>query len=68
MSKNLVIVESPAKAKTIAKYLDGKYEVKASVGHIRDLPGKGTKAPEKFKDKSWYRLAVDVDGDFTPDG
>ena len=36
--KNLVIVESPAKAKTIAKYLNHEYEVKASVGHIRDLP------------------------------
>ena len=34
----LVIVESPAKAKTISKYLEGKYTVKASVGHIRDLP------------------------------
>ena len=62
----LVIVESPAKAKTIQRYLGPGYEVDASVGHIRDLPGKGTKAPEKYKDKSWYRLAVDVDGDFTP--
>ena len=62
----LVIVESPAKSKTIQRYLGPGYEVDASVGHIRDLPGKGTKAPEKYKDKSWYRLAVDVDGDFTP--
>lgn len=38
MSKNLVIVESPAKAKTIQKYLGKDYEVKSSFGHIRDLP------------------------------
>jgi DNA topoisomerase-1 len=41
MSKNLVIVESPAKAKTIQKYLGSDYEVKSSFGHIRDLPKKG---------------------------
>ena len=38
MSKTLVIVESPAKAKTISKYLGSDYVVKSSVGHIRDLP------------------------------
>jgi DNA topoisomerase-1 len=38
MAKNLVIVESPAKAKTIGKYLGRDYQVKASVGHIMDLP------------------------------
>ena len=41
MSKNLVIVESPAKAKTIQKYLGNDFEVKSSFGHIRDLPKKG---------------------------
>ena len=40
----LLIVESPAKAKTISKYLDGKYKVVASVGHIRDLPKSNKKA------------------------
>ncbi len=50
--KNLVIVESPAKAKTIEKYLGGDYRVKASMGHVRDLP------------KS--KLGVDVEHDFTP--
>src|SRR6266581_4007731 len=39
--KNLVIVESPAKAKTINKYLGSDYVVKASMGHVRDLPSKG---------------------------
>ena len=41
MSKSLVIVESPAKAKTINKYLGSDYSVKASLGHVRDLPKKG---------------------------
>ncbi|MDE1988210.1 MAG: type I DNA topoisomerase [Patescibacteria group bacterium] len=49
----LLIVESPAKAKTISKYLDGKYTVKASVGHIRDLP-KSNKS------------AIDIEGGFIP--
>jgi len=49
----LLIVESPAKAKTISKYLDNKYTVKASVGHIRDLPKSNKKA-------------IDIDNGFTP--
>ncbi len=53
MSKSLVVVESPAKAKTIGKYLGRDFTVKASVGHIKDLP------------KS--KLGVDVENDFTPD-
>jgi len=52
MAKNLVIVESPAKAKTIGKYLGKQYVVKASLGHVRDLPKKN--------------LSVDVDNDFKP--
>ncbi|HEY1214853.1 MAG TPA: type I DNA topoisomerase [Bryobacteraceae bacterium] len=52
MAKALVIVESPAKAKTIGKYLGKQYVVKASLGHIKDLPKKD--------------LAVDVEHDFTP--
>ena len=50
--KSLVIVESPAKAKTINKYLGPEFEVKASMGHIRDLPSKG--------------LNVDIENDFEP--
>ena len=42
MGKSLVIVESPAKAKTINKYLGSEYVVKSSVGHIRDLPTAGS--------------------------
>ena len=52
MAKNLVIVESPAKAKTINKYLGKDYLVKASIGHIKDLPSKG--------------LGVDIEHDFKP--
>ncbi len=44
MGKALVIVESPAKAKTINKYLGSDYVVKSSVGHIRDLPTSGSAA------------------------
>ncbi len=47
MSKSLVIVESPAKAKTINKYLGNEYVVKSSVGHIRDLPTSGSAAAGK---------------------
>ena len=52
MAKNLVVVESPAKAKTINKYLGSDYKVMASYGHIKDLPSKG--------------LGVDVEHDFEP--
>ena len=53
MVKNLVIVESPAKAKTINKYLGKDYIVMASIGHIKDLPSKG--------------LGVDVQNNFQPE-
>src|SRR3982074_2539550 len=52
MAKNLVIVESPAKSKTIGKYLGKDFTVRASLGHVKDLPKKN--------------LSVDVDNDFTP--
>ncbi|MEQ8790671.1 MAG: type I DNA topoisomerase [Pirellulaceae bacterium] len=62
----LVIVESPAKARTISKFLGRGYTVEASIGHVRDLPEGKKDLPEEFKDRSWARLGVDVDNDFTP--
>src|SRR6476619_851038 len=64
--KRLVIVESPAKAKTIGKYLGPGFEVKASVGHIRDLPENASEIPAAERGKAWARLGVDVDNEFTP--
>ena len=52
MSKNLVIVESPAKAKTIEKFLGPDYVVKSSIGHIRDMPKKD--------------MGIDLNNDFLP--
>ena len=52
MSKSLVIVESPAKAKTINKYLGAKFVVKSSVGHIRDLPVSGGKSKVDPKERA----------------
>jgi DNA topoisomerase-1 len=61
-----VIVESPAKAKTIAGYLGGNYVVESSIGHIRDLPSKAADIPAKYKGVAWAKLGVDVDHDFEP--
>ncbi|MFD2083249.1 DNA topoisomerase-1 [Actinopolymorpha cephalotaxi] len=62
----LVIVESPAKAKTIAGYLGRGYVVESSVGHIRDLPGGAAEVPAKYKKEPWARLGVNVDEGFAP--
>lgn len=62
----LVIVESPAKARTIGGYLGQDYVVESSIGHIRDLPNNAADTPAKIKDKPWGRLAVDVDNGFEP--
>jgi DNA topoisomerase-1 len=64
--RRLVIVESPAKAKTIAGYLGDDFVVESSIGHIRDLPQNASEVPAKYKDESWARLGVDVDNDFEP--
>ncbi|MEW2163581.1 type I DNA topoisomerase [Streptomyces sp. NPDC007084] len=63
--RRLVIVESPAKAKTIKGYLGPGYVVEASVGHIRDLPNGAAEVPEKYTGEV-RRLGVDVDNDFQP--
>jgi len=60
----LVIVESPAKARTIAGYLGKGYVVESSIGHIRDMPDKAAEIPEKYRAQPWARLGVDVDHDF----
>jgi DNA topoisomerase I len=66
MPKRLVIVESPAKARTIAGYLGPDFIVESSVGHIRDLPDSAAEIPEQYKGESWARLGVDVDHGFEP--
>ncbi|WP_336250689.1 type I DNA topoisomerase, partial [Stomatohabitans albus] len=66
MSKRLVIVESPAKARKIGEYLGPEYVVESSVGHIRDLPANASQIPAKVKDKPWATLGVDVDHEFAP--
>ncbi|MGH9253143.1 MAG: type I DNA topoisomerase [Vicinamibacterales bacterium] len=65
-AKPLVIVESPAKAKTLGRFLGSKYRVEASYGHIRDLPESAAEVPKEIKDKEWGRLGVDVDQEFRP--
>jgi len=64
--KSLVIVESPAKAKTISKFLGNGFQVEASIGHVRDLPRNRADMPEQYKKESWAYLAVNVDDDFQP--
>ena len=66
VAHKLVIVESPAKARTIGGYLGQGYVVESSIGHIRDLPQSAADTPAKIKDKPWGRLAVDVDNGFEP--
>jgi DNA topoisomerase-1 len=64
-SKKLVIVESPAKAKTIGKYLGADYEVLASVGHIRDIPVP-SELPADMKKGPFGKFGVNVDNNFEP--
>src|SRR6201747_1983378 len=62
----LVVVESPAKAKTISQYLGDGYIVESSVGHIRDLPRNAADVPAKYKGESWARLGVNTENNFEP--
>ncbi len=65
-SHALVIVESPAKARTISKYLGSGYTVEASIGHVRDLPQGAKQIPAEFKGEPWSNLGVNVNDNFTP--
>ena len=65
-AKNLVIVESPAKATTIARFLGDEYRVEASYGHVRDLPQNAKEIPAGVRGESWARLGVNVDKAFEP--
>ena len=62
----LVIVESPAKAKTIQKILGDGFTVVASYGHVRDLPGSGAEAPRRSKGSKVARLGIDIENGFKP--
>ena len=64
--KNLVVVESGAKAATLQRFLGSEYKVVASVGHVRDLPASAAQVPKSLKSKSWATLAVNVDEGFRP--
>src|SRR4249920_1326775 len=67
MAKTLVIVESPAKAKTIQRFLDSnEFDIQASFGHVRDLPESADEIPDEIRKKKWGRLGVDTDNDFKP--
>jgi DNA topoisomerase I len=62
----LVIVESPAKARTIASFLGDEYQVESSIGHIRDLPRNAADVPKEYKGQAWARLGVDTENHFKP--
>jgi DNA topoisomerase-1 len=65
-SYSLVIVESPAKARTIEGYLGAGFVVESSVGHVRDLPSNASEIPDAVSEEKWARLGVNVEEDFKP--
>ncbi len=62
----LVIVESPAKARTIGKILGSGFVIEASIGHVRDLPPNASEVPPALKGEKWARLGIDIASDFKP--
>ncbi len=66
MGRSLVIVESPTKAKTIEKFLGKDFDVRASYGHIRDLPNNASEIPESVKKEKWSRLGINIEAGFEP--
>ncbi len=62
----LVIVESPAKAKTIGRFLGSEYRVAASYGHVRDLPRSAREIPAKYRKMPWARYGVDTEDSYRP--
>lgn len=61
-----MIVESPAKARTISKFLGPGYVIEASIGHVRDLPQGAKQIPAEYKNEDWAYLGVNVNKDFDP--
>lgn len=66
MRTPLIIVESPAKAKTISKFLGNGAVVESSIGHIRDLPSGADEIPDAYRKKRWARIGVNIEKDFEP--
>jgi DNA topoisomerase-1 len=66
VAHTLVIVESPTKARTIGAFLPKGYQVKASMGHVRDLPNSASEIPAAHKGEKWANLGVNTERDFTP--
>jgi DNA topoisomerase-1 len=65
-ARKLVIVESPAKAQTISRFLGQGFRVEASYGHVRDLPQNAQEIPASVRGQDWARLGVNVEKDFEP--